>query len=47
MLEPGPEPADVTLLFTRWDAPALERLVGTQRAQRMLRDAHTPSYVFC
>jgi U3 small nucleolar RNA-associated protein 25 len=46
-LEPGQEAADVTLLFTRWDAPALERLVGSSRAQRMLKEVHTPSYVFC
>ncbi len=45
-LEPGPEPNDVSLLFTRWDGPALERLVGTPRAQRMLRDA-APAYIFC
>ena len=46
-MEPGQEAADVTLLFTRWDAPALERLVGSSRAQRMLKEVHTPSYVFC
>ncbi len=45
-LERGAEPNDVALLFSRWDAPALERLVGTSRSQRMLRDA-APAFIFC
>jgi U3 small nucleolar RNA-associated protein 25 len=40
------EGADVALLFTRWDGPALERLVGSERAARMLRDT-APAYIFC
>ena len=46
-LEAGPEPNDVALMFSRWDAPALEALVGTARAARMLRDAAVPAYIFC
>jgi U3 small nucleolar RNA-associated protein 25 len=47
-LEPpaGGQLAEVALLFTRWDALALERLVGSARAQRMLRGTDT-QFLFC
>eukprot|EP00698_Gefionella_okellyi_P002652 TRINITY_DN12498_c0_g1_i1.p1 TRINITY_DN12498_c0_g1~~TRINITY_DN12498_c0_g1_i1.p1 ORF type:complete len:604 (+),score=124.22 TRINITY_DN12498_c0_g1_i1:25-1836(+) len=37
---------DVCAMFTSFDALELERVVGTQRAQRMLTDTK-PTYLFC
>jgi len=38
--------AEVATLFTRWDGPALERLVGSQRARRMVGGEDT-QFLFC
>ena len=40
------EGARVEVLFTRWDALALERLVGSARAAKMLA-SKSPAFVFC
>ena len=47
-LEPpmGDGLAEVLTLFTQWDAPQLERLVGSQRAAKMLR-GERPDFLFC
>ncbi|PNH02448.1 U3 small nucleolar RNA-associated protein 25 [Tetrabaena socialis] len=43
---PGSHHATVTALFTRWDALALERVVGSARAARMLKGG-SGTYMFC
>jgi U3 small nucleolar RNA-associated protein 25 len=42
----GAEAASVTLLYTRYDAPALERIVGTARVARLVADDARPAHVF-
>lgn len=40
------EAVSCTTLFTRYDAPALERVVGTARVGRLLEDGPKSSFVF-
>jgi hypothetical protein len=42
----GPASISTHCLFTRYDAPALERLVGTTRCEKMLADGAKASFVF-
>jgi U3 small nucleolar RNA-associated protein 25 len=53
LLAPGAAAADggsghgtATVLFNRWDAPQLDRVVGAARARKMLTGS-APTYMFC
>jgi hypothetical protein len=46
LFPPLPTHLCLQLLFTRFDAPALERVVGTERAGRLLEDGPKASFVF-
>jgi hypothetical protein len=46
VLAPGSEHGVVTVLYCKWDALALERIVGVQRARRMIT-AEAATFMFC
>jgi U3 small nucleolar RNA-associated protein 25 len=43
----GGEVREVETLFTRWDAPSLERIVGTKRCAKMLAPGGSGQFLFC
>ena len=43
----GGEVREVETLFTRWDAPQLERIVGTKRCAKMLAPGGSGQFLFC
>jgi hypothetical protein len=42
----GAEATSVACLFTRYDAPALERVVGSARLARMVPEGEKTAFVF-
>jgi hypothetical protein len=46
MPTPGTQHGIVTVLYSKWDALALERIVGAQRARRMI-SSEAATFMFC